>query len=65
MVAAKIAQPLAPQRGVRIESIDYNCNQLSRDGIGNNAKYLTARIARDRPDILGRMKAGVGFASGL
>jgi hypothetical protein len=25
---------------------------------GNNADYLTARIARDRPDILERMKAG-------
>ncbi len=25
---------------------------------GNNADYLTARIARDRPDILDRMKAG-------
>jgi len=25
---------------------------------GNNPEYLTARIARDRPDILERMKAG-------
>ncbi len=29
---------------------------------GNHAEYLTARIARDRPDILERMKAG-GFSS--
>jgi hypothetical protein len=27
-------------------------------GSGNSADYLTARIARDRPDILNRMKAG-------
>ncbi len=27
---------------------------------GNDADYLTARIARDRPDILERMTAGVG-----
>jgi len=25
---------------------------------GNGVKYLAARIARDRPDILNRMKAG-------
>jgi hypothetical protein len=25
---------------------------------GDHAEYLTARIARDRPDILERMKAG-------
>ena len=25
---------------------------------GNNSDYLTARIARDRPDILERMKTG-------
>lgn len=25
---------------------------------GNDANYLTAKIARDRPDILDRMKAG-------
>jgi hypothetical protein len=25
---------------------------------GNKADYLTARIARDRPDVLERMKAG-------
>jgi hypothetical protein len=34
----------------------YNVNSTS--AAGNNAEYLTARIARDRPDILERMKAG-------
>ena len=34
-------------------------NVISRStGLGNAAPYLTARIARDRPDILARMKAG-------
>lgn len=34
----------------------YNYNVLG--GEGTNATYLTARIARDRPDILADMKAG-------
>jgi len=33
---------------VRVKDADY----------GTNADYLTARIARDRPDILDGMKAG-------
>jgi hypothetical protein len=33
-----------------------NGTSLSRGS--NNADYLTARIARDRPDVLERMKAG-------
>jgi len=34
-----------------------NINSTSKGG-GTNADYLTARIARDRPDILERMQAG-------
>jgi len=34
-----------------------NVNLIAKSG-GNNADYLTARIARDRPDILDRMKDG-------
>ena len=41
-------------RGKQIE--DYNYNSLSIQG--TSPEYLTARIARDRPDILDRMKAG-------
>lgn len=37
------------------EAGHYNCNVLN--GEGNNATYLTARIERDRPDILADMKA--------
>jgi len=38
---------------------DYNCNNGFSDSTqGNSAEYLTARIARDRPDILDDMKAG-------
>jgi hypothetical protein len=37
----------------------YNCNDgSSHNTRGNNEEYLTARIARDRPDILDDMKAG-------
>ncbi len=35
---------------------------VSKGEWGNSADYLTARIARDGPDILERMKAG-GFTS--
>jgi hypothetical protein len=37
-----------------------NCDIVTvrSKGSGNNADYLTARIARDRPDVLERMKAG-------
>lgn len=31
----------------------------------NDADYLTARIARDRPDVLERMKAGEFKSTGL
>ena len=34
-----------------------NVREVSAEG-GNSGNYLTARIARDRPDILDRMKAG-------
>lgn len=40
-----------PGRG---KKTDYNINRFN----GDSAEYLTARIARDRPDILERMKSG-------
>jgi hypothetical protein len=43
-----------------VKDHDISCNNVTGDIMqrGNNADYLTARIARDRPDILARMKAG-------
>lgn len=35
-----------------------NCNTERIEQQGNNTDYLTARIARDRPDILDGMKEG-------
>lgn len=35
---------------------------INETGKGNSADYLTARIARDHPDILNRMKAGESVA---
>lgn len=58
MERAKNTETLAPSRGVRTESIDYDYNQLPRNGIGTSAEYLTARIARDHPAILEDMKQG-------
>jgi len=47
-------------------------NHVSSFTHGNNADYLTARIARDHPDILARMRAGefpsvrqAGIAAGI
>lgn len=56
---AENAKPLAGQGGDRQSENfrDYNCN-LERMSKGNNADYLTARIARDHPEILEGMKQG-------
>jgi len=52
--AAAIPQP--PPGGDR-RSDQYQGNNITLIR-GTNPDYLTARIARDRPDILERMKAG-------
>jgi len=60
---AELAQPLQAHGGAytktggRGNKLHYNCNVVSPQN-GNSASYLTARIARDRPDVLERMKAG-------
>ena len=51
----KIIKQHGGDRASPTNQVDYVI--LKHDG-GNNADYLTARIARDRPDILDRMKAG-------
>jgi hypothetical protein len=55
-LAAKIIKPAkhaGPGRGRRKTG-----NVITGFQRGSSADYLTARIARDRPDILARMKAG-------
>ncbi len=60
---ARAQQPamLLDDRGPATEeeksNSDYIRNTVAQDG-GTSANYLTARIARDRPDILERMQAG-------
>lgn len=55
---AAIAEQARPLNGHGANQYrHYNCNVQSIDN-GNSPEYLTARIARDRPDILERMKAG-------
>lgn len=49
---AEQAKPLAGQGRPSGEKKDYDCNVLSVTTQGNDQRYLTARIARDRPDIL-------------
>jgi len=51
-----VAEPLTAHGGNHKTNTvqDYNVNLNG----GNSTDYLTARIARDRPDILERMKAG-------
>lgn len=57
--AAARAKPLATQGRPEINNKLDNCQVYSpSDSGGNDPEYLTARIARDRPDILERMKAG-------
>jgi hypothetical protein len=53
---AREAIPIPEQGGDR-KSKDYQGNIITLIR-GDNPDYLTARIARDRPDILERMKAG-------
>jgi hypothetical protein len=53
---ATVASPQSPPGGDR-KSEQFQAYNVSLKH-GNNPEYLTARIARDRPDILERMKAG-------
>ena len=52
---AAAAKPLGEHGGERKEEEQGNNVTLIR---GNDGNYLTRRIARDRPDVLDRMKAG-------
>lgn len=54
---AEQAKPLNANGGDRQKQY-YNYNTEKIDAQGTSPEYLTARIARDRPDILERMKAG-------
>jgi len=54
---AKNAQPLAKHGGDRTNKQDNNYN-VAPAVQGTDPTYLTARIARDRPDILDGMKRG-------
>jgi len=57
---AENATPLKTNGGDRQSDIfqSYNCKTENMECGGNDSEYLTNRIARDRPDILERMKAG-------
>lgn len=55
---AALATPLKEQGDRGNGKKDYNYNLFSAENNGTDSEYLTARIARDRPDILERMKAG-------
>ena len=55
---AEQAKPLAANGGDRKTEQYNNYNTDSPTVQGTSPEYLTARIARDRPDILERMKAG-------
>jgi hypothetical protein len=56
-VLATVVEPLASAGGDR-KSEAYQGNGVTLKERGNNTGYLTARIARDRPDVLEQMKAG-------
>ncbi len=54
---AERAKPLSTQGGDRKTNLQVSNRNLKMGS--DKAEYLTARIARDNPDILERMKAGV------
>lgn len=54
---AQRVEPLNVNGGDRKSELYYNSDAVAEER-GTRADYLTARIARDRPDILERMKAG-------
>ena len=59
---AETAQPLQPAENYPGPGRGYTKKPHEKAKAGNRSDYLVARIARDRPDILERMKAGE-FAS--
>ena len=59
---AATAQPLQPAEHHPGPGRGHTMKPQEKAKAGNRSDYLVARIARDRPDILARMKAGE-FAS--
>jgi hypothetical protein len=59
---AATAQPLKPAENHPGPGRGYTKKPHEKAKSGNRSDYLVARIARDRPDVLERMKAGE-FAS--
>ena len=59
---AATAQPLQPAENHPGPGRGYTKKPHEKAKAGNRSEYLVARMARDRPDILERMKAGE-FAS--
>jgi len=59
---AETAQPLQPAENHPGPGRGHTKKPHEKAKAGNRSDYLVARIARDRPDILERMKAGE-FAS--
>jgi hypothetical protein len=55
---AETAQPLQPAENHPGPGRGYTKKPHEKAKSGNRSDYLVARIARDRPDILERMKAG-------
>jgi hypothetical protein len=61
MLADEVAHLAVSVREKKRNDPDYHYNHNNNDRVktqGTSSDYLTARIARDRPDILERMKAG-------
>ncbi len=61
-LTAETAQPLQPAENHPGPGRGHTKKPHEKAKAGNRSDYLVARIARDRPDILERMKAGE-FAS--
>jgi hypothetical protein len=55
---AEAAQPLQPAKNHPGPGRGHTKKPHEKAPVGNRSVYLVARIARDRPDILTRMKAG-------
>jgi len=55
---AKTAQPLQPAEHHPGPGRGHTKKPREKSKTGNRSDYLLARMARDRPDILERMKAG-------
>jgi len=55
---AAVAQPLLPAENHPGPGRGHTKRPHEKAKAGNRSDYLVSRIARDRPDILARMKAG-------